>query len=124
MIMIDRAKVTALFMRLCTIPNEERDSLEEIVENACYFVAKRLSNDTLVTDMERVEFACAAVAVYDRTLLKLIADKTLCTADGRQAQSYKDSDSYKYAVKLREHAIASISDIWEGGGFSFQAVEG
>ena len=78
----------------------------------------------LVTDLERLEFAAAAVAVYDNTMMKLINDKTLCTADGRQTLSFKDSDAYKYALKLREHAIACVSDIWVDDSFSFAAAEG
>lgn len=78
----------------------------------------------MVSDIDRVLFASAAVAVYDNTLLKLVNDKTLCTADGRAVENYKDSDSYKYAKKLREHAIACVNDIWIDDSFAFAAAEG
>ncbi|MCR5815677.1 MAG: hypothetical protein K6F91_02205 [Ruminococcus sp.] len=124
MIHIDRTRVMALFLRLSAIPDDERHSYDEIIENACFYIASHLKDPVTVNDLERVEFACAAVAVYDNTLLRLINDKTLCTADGRQTLSYKDSDSYKYAVTLRAHAIACINDIWADDTFSFAAVEG
>ena len=132
-----------MFLRLTGTDPEKRNEFDEIIENACSYIARRLKEPTLVTDLERIEFASAAVAVYDNTLLKLINDKTLCTEDGRQTQNYKNADAYKYAVELRDHAIDSISDIWKtqeeqeqeeqedkeeeepkDEGFSFAAVEG
>lgn len=115
----------ALFLRLSNTEPEERNRYDEIVENACSYIEGRIADNTTENDLERIEFACAAVALYDNTLLKLINDKTLCTADGRQTLSYKDSDAYGYASKLREHAIDSIADIWVcDEGFCFKAAEG
>ncbi|MBO6141113.1 MAG: hypothetical protein J6O40_04890 [Ruminococcus sp.] len=124
MVYIDRIKVMALFLRLSGIEDSRRNEFDDIIENACFYIAKRVKEDILVTDLERLEFASAAVAVYDNTLLRLINDKTLCTADGRQTLSYKDADAYKYAVKLREHALISISDLIAQDTFYFAAAEG
>ena len=124
MVYIDRRKVMMLFLRLSGIPDEQRHEYDDFIENACFYVAKHAVEPVIVTDLDRLEFASAAVAVYDNTVMRLINDKTLCTADGRQTLSYKDSDAYKYAVKLREHAIACVSDIWVDDTFSFAAVEG
>ena len=124
MVYIDRIKVMALFLRLSGIEDARRNEFDEMIENACFYIAKRVKEDILVSDLERLEFASAAVAVYDNTLMRLINDKTLCTADGRHTLNYKDSDAYKYAVKLREHALISISDLIEQDTFSFAAVEG
>lgn len=124
MVYIDRNKVMALFLRLSIIPDEQRHDYDDMIENASFYVAKHAVEPVLVTDLERLEFAAAAVAVYDNTMMKLINDKTLCTADGRQTLSFKDSDAYKYALKLREHAIACVSDIWVDDSFSFAAAEG
>ncbi|MBR6337896.1 MAG: hypothetical protein IKR76_09250 [Ruminococcus sp.] len=124
MVYIDRNKVMALFLRLSKIPDEQRHDYDDMIENASFYVARHAVEPVLVTDLERLEFAAAAVAVYDNTMMKLINDKTLCTADGRQTLSFKDSDSYKYALKLREHAIACVSDIWVDDSFSFAAAEG
>ena len=124
MVYIDRTKVMMLFLRLSGIPDDERHDYDDMIENACFYVAKHAVDPVVVSDLERLEFASAAVAVYDNTLMRLINDKTLCTQDGRQALNYKDTDAYKYAQKLREHAIACISDIWVDDSFSFAAVEG
>lgn len=124
MVYIDRNKVMALFLRLSKIPDEQRHDYDDMIENASFYVARHAVEPVLVTDLERLEFAAAAVAVYDNTMMKLINDKTLCTADGRQTLSFKDSDAYKYALKLREHAIACVSDIWVDDNFSFAAAEG
>lgn len=124
MVYIDRNKVMALFLRLSKIPDEQRHDYDDMIENASFYVARHAVEPVLVTDLERLEFAAAAVAVYDNTMMKLINDKTLCTADGRQTLSFKDSDAYKYALKLREHAIACVSDIWVDDSFSFAAAEG
>ena len=124
MVYIDRNKVMALFLRLSKIPDEQRHDYDDMIENASFYVARHAVEPVLVTDLERLEFAAAAVAVYDNTMMKLINDKTLCTADGRQTLSFKDSDAYKYALTLREHAIACVSDIWVDDSFSFAAAEG
>ena len=121
---INYEKVMALFLRLSGIDDNDRNKYDDIVENACGYVARHIKEPQMVVDVDRVLFASAAVAVYDNTLFKLINDKSLCTADGRAVESYKDADAYKYAKKLREHAVACVSDIWIDDDFSFAAVEG
>lgn len=122
--MIDRQRVMMKFLHLCGINDDNSHDYDEIVDNACSYTEKHTVGPILAADLERLEFAAAAVAVYDNTLLRLINDKTLCTADGRQMLGYKDSDAYKYAVKLREHAVSCVSDIWADNCFCFTAAEG
>ena len=120
---IDTDKVLALFLRLSGYPKERRNEFDEIVENAVEYISRRVKNAS-ESDMTRIELACAAVAIYDNTVLKLANDKSLCTIDGKQMVNYKDTEQYKYAYCFRSNALAAISDICEDSTFAFAAIEG
>lgn len=121
---INYEKVMALFLRLSGIAPEKRADYEEIVENACLYIQKRLAKIITVSDLYRIQFAAAAVAMYDNTVIKLVNDRTLCTYDGKSVVNYKDTDSYKYAYIFRKNALAGIEDICQNDSFAFAAVEG